>query len=93
MLMSINNFTNIHVKVQFLKQNCEDIKQTNNLFFRPDQYILDCNARILRLSLSTALCCISIIHSFFFLIYLFIYIQDIFIDIYRFSGINLFDIS
>lgn len=31
--MSINNFTNIHVKVQFLKQNCEDIKQTiKNIF-------------------------------------------------------------
>lgn len=54
MLMSINNFTNIHVKVQFLKQNCEDIKQTikNIFFFSPDQYILDCNALILRHSLS-----------------------------------------
>lgn len=86
MLMSINNFTNIHVKVQFLKQNCEDIKQTNkqtnNLYFRPDQYILDCNACILTLSLGTALCCISIIHSFFFNIFIYIYIQDIFIDIY-----------
>lgn len=69
MLMSINNFfTNIHVKVQFLKQNCEDIKQTNTEIFSfcPDQYILDCKAPILRLSLSVLLYVALVLYILFF---------------------------
>lgn len=82
MLMSINNFTNIHVKVQFLKQNCEDINQPSNPLSRPDQCIPDGKARVWG-SLSVLLHVALVLYIlFFFNIFIYRYIQDIFIDIY-----------
>lgn len=74
MLMSINKFTNIHVKIQFLKQNCED--KTQNLLPRSEYPRLQCSffwevSPLILLYVALVL-----------YILLYIYIQYIFIDMY-----------
>lgn len=79
MLMSINKFTNIHVKIQFLKQNCED--KTQNLLPRSEYPRLQCSffwevSPLILLYVALVLYILFYIYIYIYTVYIYRYVHN-----------------